>query len=62
MLKKIAGVLVSLAPVAALAAPPDVSSLVTTISDTLTPVTTIALAVLTVIVGTKVFKYIRRAL
>jgi hypothetical protein len=39
-----------------------VTALVAEIAATLTPIGLVAMAVLSVIVGTKVFKYIRRAL
>jgi hypothetical protein len=47
---------------AALATPPDVSSVVTAIGETSTPVGLIGAAVLLVLVGIKVFKWVRRAM
>lgn len=49
-------------PVAFAADAVDVSGLVTTISGTLAPIGLVGLAVLGVVAGTKVFKYIRSAM
>ncbi|QGH73289.1 MAG: filamentous major capsid protein B [Inoviridae sp. ctBZ32] len=52
-----------LAPFAAAnAAPPDVSAVETEIEGALTPIGVIGAAVLLVIVGIKVFKWVRRAM
>jgi hypothetical protein len=50
------------APAFAFADAPDVSALVTTINGTLTPVGLVGLAGLTLLVGIRVYHFIRRAL
>lgn len=47
---------------AALAAPPDVTSVVTEIGGTAAPIAAIGAAVLLVFVGIKTFKWVRRAM
>lgn len=46
----------------ALAAPPDVSAVVTEVNGALTPIGLIGIAVLSVLVGIKVYKWVRRAM
>lgn len=52
----------ALVPGLALAAAPDVSSVVTEIEGAATPIAAIGAAVLLVMVGIKVFKWVRRAM
>jgi hypothetical protein len=62
MLKKISGVVVAVAPASAFAAAPDVTAVVTEIGGAAAPIASIGAAVLLVIVGIKVFKWVRRAM
>lgn len=62
MFKKIGGAVVALAPLSAFAAAPDVASVVTEIGGAATPIAAIGAAVLLVLVGIKVFKWVRRAM
>lgn len=62
MLKKIAGVVVAFAPLSSFAAAPDVTAVVTEIGGAAAPIAAIGAAVLLVIVGIKVFKWVRRAM
>lgn len=62
MLKKVSGVVVALAPLSAMAAAPDVTGVVTEIGGAAAPIAAIGAAVLLVIVGIKVFKWVRRAM
>lgn len=55
-------VAVGTAASSAFAAAPDVTAVTTAISDTLTPIAAIGSGVLLVIVGAKVYKWIRRAM
>ncbi|QDF99761.1 methyltransferase [Azoarcus sp. DD4] len=54
--------LVSLVPVSAMAAAPDVTGVVTEIAGAAAPIAAIGSAVLLVIVGIKVFKWVRSAM
>lgn len=51
-----------LTPMAAMAAAPDVTAVVTGINDAITPITAIGGAVLLVLVAVKVYKWVRRAM
>lgn len=62
MFKKIAGVFVALAPLSAFAAAPDVAGVVTEIGGAAVPIASIGAAVLLIMVGIKVFKWVRRAM
>lgn len=61
-LKKVGGAVVAMAPLSSFAAAPDVAGVVTEISGAATPIAAIGAAVLLVIVGIKVFKWVRRAM
>ena len=54
--------LVALVPGFAFAAAPDVAAIVTEIEGAATPIAAIGAAVLLVMVGIKVFKWVRRAM
>jgi hypothetical protein len=62
MLKKIAGVVVAVAPMSSFAAAPDVTAVTTEIGGAAAPIAAIGAAVLLIIVGIKVFKWVRRAM
>lgn len=61
-LQKLAVVSTLLAPAISHAAAPDVTAVVTEIGGAATPIAAIGAAVLLVIVGIKVFKWVRRAM
>lgn len=68
-LRKVAGVLVSAAPLALVSAPShasgggiDVSAVTTAIAGASAPIAAIGAAVLVVLVGVAIYKWIRRAL
>ncbi len=61
-LQKMALVVLTAAPVLSHAAAPDVTAVVTEIGGAATPIAAIGAAVLLVIVGIKVFKWVRRAM
>lgn len=61
-MQKIALGAVALVPGLALAAAPDVTDVVTEISGAAAPIAAIGGAVLVVMVGIKVFKWVRRAM
>lgn len=60
-MKKLASLFL-LSPLAAFAAAPDVTSTVTAIGDASTPIASIGGAVLAVLVGVKIYKWVRRAM
>lgn len=61
-LKKLGGVGAVSFPGFAFAAPPDVSAVVTEISGSAAPIAAVGAAGLLVLVGIKVFKWVRRAM
>jgi coat protein B len=60
--RNLLGLAAGLVSGAALAAAPDVTGVVTSIGDVMTPVSAIGAAVLTLFVGIKTFKWVRRAM
>jgi hypothetical protein len=62
MMRKSLLTLALLAPLSAFAAAPDVAAVVTEIGGAAAPIASIGAAVLLVIVGIKVFKWVRRAM
>ncbi|MBU0601498.1 MAG: phage coat protein [Gammaproteobacteria bacterium] len=61
-LRKVAGLVVSVAPLALVSVPTQAAIDVTPITDALTDVNAIGIAVFTLIVGAAVYKWIRRAM
>lgn len=61
-LKKLSGVAALSFPAVSFAAAPDVTAVVTEISGSAAPIAAIGAAVLLVLVGIKVFKWVRRAM